>query len=215
MKSRASRVCARLAIPPCLVLLVACGSDGERGAGGTVFVPPTSAPALPTPQYISNADAAATASAEYREMAASPEFQAAQERMKTCMAEEGYVGNPVEGVVLKDGSLLKMGPGEGRAVRGAYLQYRVDTERCSEESGFYDVTAKLGHPARPLIPSATLGQMNTRTINIMRCMEGKGWKLPDPVTLHGMLVLDPTLDTPEDEAAWATDHSECFLLNPM
>ncbi len=197
-----------------LVLLAVVAASCRGSSSETPSNPPPPATQATsadesTPHVVSDADAAATSSARFREFRDSAEYQAAMAAAESCLTDAGYQRQPDGGVVLKDGTTFKPGPG-GQAVRGAYLEYRIDLERCSEESGVYDLAARSGYQLRPQISPSDLASMNAQTISMVHCMKDKGWDVPDPRTLHGMLVLDAPEMGSEEEAAWFEDQSACY-----
>jgi hypothetical protein len=201
------------------VVLLVLVAFVPTACGGSTSEPPSSSPpsattaasaSESTPHVVSDADAAATSSARFREVRDSEEYKAAAAAAESCLADAGYQRHPDGGVILKDGTTFKPGPGVQQAVRGAYLQYRIDMERCSEDSGLYDVAAKHGYQMRPQMSPADLTSMNTQTISVVRCMQDEGWVVPEPRTLHGLLVLDVPEMSAEEEAAWFDDQSTCY-----
>jgi hypothetical protein len=162
----------------------------------------------------SRVDDPAEQSRRFAELRATEEYQVATQRMEACRAERGYVGNPyAEGVSMPDGSVLKLEPGQpGPPLTGAYLDFRLAQQECQQEAGFEEILQKFGLTSQ--VQGITPGQlalMNQEELARMRCMEAKGWEIPEPVTLQGSLVFDVHHDNPEDEAAWQTDYSECWF----
>ncbi|MEX0784265.1 MAG: hypothetical protein WD557_16615 [Dehalococcoidia bacterium] len=200
-----------------MALLVSLAFVAISCGGSSSETPPESPPPPPaatsvsesTPRVVSDADAAATSSARFREVRESAEYKAAVATAESCLADAGYQRQTDGGVMLKDGTIFKPGPG-GQAVRGAYLQYRLDLERCSEDSGLYDVAARAGYQMRPQIRPSDLTSMNTQTISVVQCMKGQGWNVPEPRTLHGLLVLEIPELSAEEEAAWLEDQLACY-----
>lgn len=141
----------------------------------------------------------------------SEEFVAAEEAVKQCMEDKGYVGDPTAtGVTLKDGSLLLYTTGEGRIITGAYLDYLVAQEDCEVTVGFPEIAARHGLVVGPT-DSNNLRQINERMVMRMTCMEAKGWPIPEPVMQGGTLIYDIYREAEEERVAWATDYTQCNM----
>ncbi|MEX0784270.1 MAG: hypothetical protein WD557_16640 [Dehalococcoidia bacterium] len=186
-------------IPVVLAFLVAawigaCGGNGDEPPGGpTPFDDPT------------------VQGEKFAELRASQEYQAAVEQMETCLSGQGYVGNPyVEGITLSDGTVYKATAGQGEQFSGAVLDFRIAQEQCRDQAGFEAVLQNYGLTSKPQgITPERLQQLNEDRVAVMQCMGGKGWEIPEPVTLQGTLVFDVVHDSDEREAAWNVDHAAC------
>lgn len=187
-----------------LIACVACGGEDNGAAGQS-----SAADGDPHTDEAGRADASRRAA----EMTASPEYQAARERVQSCLEGLGYVGEPLSGeeIVLPDGRSFRLpGPeNPGASLAGPYLRYQIDAERCQEQAGFFEVVERFGFSGRPEIDPAKLAEMNAAVIAEMQCMEGTGWDIPGSEMLQGMVVFDINHSTPEEEAAWRTDYAKC------
>ena len=170
----------------CAAFLAGCGGGGE-------------------------ADGQATpdeASRSFDELERTDSFQAANVRYAECMHQAGYPvvdSRDPEGILLKDGTRLKPEIGQSFALKGAYLEYTVDRERCTASSGVGDVMKEAGYGPSGPDPTA----MNERAARVMRCVELKGWDVPEPVKLaSGLLVFDVQLDA-EQKSAYELDVKVC------
>lgn len=176
-------------------LALACGASGEPASGEA---PPF--------------DDRDEQSRNFAELHASEEYQRSIEQIRACMSAQGYVGNPYqEGVSFPDGTVLKIG-GEhtGFRLTGAYLAYRLAQEKCQQAAGYEAVLQGHGMTSGPQgITPDRLQQINEDRVAVMQCMSGKGWEIPEPVTLQGMLVFDIVHESEEREAAWNVDHAAC------
>ncbi|MEX0784271.1 MAG: hypothetical protein WD557_16645 [Dehalococcoidia bacterium] len=146
-------------------------------------------------------------------MLASPDYQAARERVQSCLEALGYIGEPNQGeeIIAPDGRTFTMpGPDNpGVSLSGAYLRYQIDAERCQQENGWFEVVQRFGFAGRPEIDPARLAEMNATAIAEMQCMEAKGWAIPEAEMLQGMVVFEITHERPEQEAAWDADYAAC------
>jgi hypothetical protein len=187
-----------------LLACVACGGEDDGAADQ-----PGAVGRDPHTDEAERADASRRAA----EMTASPEYQAARERVQRCLEQLGYVGEPLSGqeIVLPDGRSFRIpGPENPAApLAGPYRRYQIDAERCQEEAGFFEVVERFGFSGRPEIDPAKLAEMNAAMIAEMQCMEGKGWDIPASEMLQGMVVFDINHATPEEEAAWRSDYATC------
>ena len=190
-----SRVVTGLLSLLAAALLAACG--GERGE---------------QPPEEPHVDEQAEQTRKFAELRASEEYQVATEQITGCLAERGYVGNPYEeGMSVPDGTVLKIGVGDPPPpLTGVYLDFRVVQEECQEAAGFEAVLQKFGLTSGPQgITPERLAEINGTELARMQCMEGKGWDVPEPVTLQGMLVFNIKHDSPEKESAWRIDLALC------
>jgi hypothetical protein len=141
------------------------------------------------------------------------DYQVAVEQIHSCLAEQGYIGNPAaEGATMPDGTVLKIGPDNpGQVLRGAYLDYELASQACQEMVGFEEILQRHGLTSqRQGVSPGQIEAVNQQQIAIMRCMEVQGWEIPEPVTLRGLLMFDPRLENAEDQAAWDSDYATCF-----
>jgi hypothetical protein len=153
------------------------------------------------------------ASAKFAELRASEQYRAAIDEMEECLAVRGYAGNPyAEGITLPDGTVLQLGPGQPvPPLTGAYLDFRLAQQECQEEAGFEAILQQHGLTSEIQgVSPGQLAAMNEQQVGRMRCMEAKGWEIPEPVTLQGTLVFDVRHDNPEEESAWQADFAECW-----
>lgn len=138
----------------------------------------------------------------------SDEFQKASASYEICMNNAGYPivdSKHPEGILLKDGTRLKPVIGQGYVLKGAYLEYTLDREKCEAESGTAEVMKKGG--LGPSGPDPT--GSNEQSVRIMRCVELKGWDIPEPKKLaSGILVFDIDLDA-EAKQAYDIDVHTC------
>ncbi|MEX0784263.1 MAG: hypothetical protein WD557_16605 [Dehalococcoidia bacterium] len=184
----------------CLVtagLLLACSGGAET----------------PSPDSDDHGDEQAEQSRKAAEMRATEEYQVAVQQITSCLAERGYVGNPhAEGMSMPDGTVLKLGPDNpGQLLRGAYLDYSLAQQDCQERAGFEAILQQHGLTSqREGVSPGQVAAINQQQLAIMRCMKDEGWEIPEPVTLRGLLVFDPKLDSAEDQAAWDSDYATCF-----
>lgn len=170
------------------LLLVGCGSTDEKAENG------------PSDE-------------EFREnwtvMQDSTEWKAAYARHQQCMRDAGYPSiDSCEGVVLKDGTLHKPELGQSFAYTGAYLEYRVDTERCSAQSGLDAVRQQFGTSDPTPNPNLIRSRNHYGTLQAA-CLAQKGWEIPEPVTVKGALVWDVQLDSAEEKDAYSHDQLSC------
>ena len=146
--------------------------------------------------------------AAWAELTESDEFQEASARFKTCMNNVGYPvvdSREPEGILLKDGTRHKPVVGQGYALKGAYLEYILDKEKCEAESGSAEVMKKAGFGPSGPDPTGS----NEQSVRIMRCVELKGWDIPEPKKLaSGILVFDIDLDA-EAKQAYDLDNQTC------
>jgi hypothetical protein len=176
-----------------MALLAACGGDGpSRPSEPTVFDDPT------------------VQSQKFAELRASSEYQAAIERVASCLADQGIVGDPrKEGALMPDGTLLKVDG--GYTLKGPILDYLVAREKCQQAAGWEEILQRFGLTSEVQgVGPAQLAAQNQQQIALMRCMEAKGWEIPEPVTPQGRLIFDPPLDSAEEQAAWDSDYATCF-----
>ena len=144
-------------------------------------------------------------------MSESDQYKAANERYEACLHAAGYVEtDPAVGVILKDGTIHKPEIGDSFEYSGAYLEYRIDTERCQNESGLYAVRESFGAadptPNPNLVRSSN--QNNTRQ---MACLATKGWEIPEPVMLRGFLLWDIQFETEDERLAFYGDQVACNM----
>lgn len=139
----------------------------------------------------------------------SEEFVAAEEAVRQCMKAEGYIGNPVDGVTLKDGTYLRV-QGTGLFITGAYLEYLMDEERCESSTGYLAIAERHGMQPNGYDPERTR-VFNERKVKQMACLETRGWAIPTPVTLRGALVYDKQFESDEERAAWVADWTQCNM----
>ncbi len=146
-------------------------------------------------------------SGETSEMASSPEFQAARERLVQCLGDAGYVKDAHGKITLSDGSTYPPGNTDRIESTSAIVDYQIENERCLHESGLADVLQAYGR-ADPTPDSGRAKQHNDEVVRLMQCMEGKGWEIPEPRTLRGFLYFD-TAQPAERQAAWDVDSAAC------
>ena len=139
----------------------------------------------------------------------SEDFVAAEEAVIRCMEREGYFGNPVDGVTLKDGTYLRV-QGTGLFITGAYLEYLMDEERCETSTGYLAIAERHGLQPDGFDPVRTRA-FNERKVKQMDCLQGRGWAIPDPVRLRGALVYDKQFESEEERAAWVADWTQCNM----
>jgi hypothetical protein len=180
-----------------VALLMACGGGSQN----------------PSSDSEHHVDEQAEQSRKFAELRATEDYQVAVEQIHSCLAEQGYVGNPAaEGATMPDGTVLKIGPDNpGQVLRGAYLDYELTSQACQEMVGFEEILQRHGLTSqREGVSPGQLEAINQQQIALMRCMEGEGWEIPEPVTLRGLLIFDPRLDSAEHQAAWDSDYATCF-----
>ncbi len=140
----------------------------------------------------------------------SEDFRHAEELVSLCMDKAGYFGDPyAEGVILADGTLLRLGEG-GRVVTGAYLEYLLVVQSCEASSGYNQVAEEHGLLVG-LDDPERVRTTNERTVKQMACLETRGWAIPTPVTLRGVLVYDKQFESDEERAAWVADWTQCNM----
>jgi hypothetical protein len=139
-------------------------------------------------------------------MRGSDEFVIARDAMHRCLEELGYQNVGGSGVILLDGSSIPTG--SIIYVRGAYLDYQIHRDQCAEQSGFNDVVAQYGL-ADPTPDPGKIRAQNERSVAQMNCLATKGYSVPEPKTLRGFLHFDLPRRSPEEEAAYLSDITEC------
>lgn len=174
------------------VVMVACGSSA-------------------TPDGTSHDDSDDQQAENWSRMEASSEFQSASGRYQVCMAGRGYPSvDSREGIVLKDGTVHKPDVGQSYAVTGAYLEFRLDSEYCSAESGMNDVRAQY-ETADPTPNPSIIRTYNEYGIQQAQCLEEKGWEMSEPVNLRGKLIWDVQFASDEERQAYVSDKTACNI----
>jgi hypothetical protein len=144
-------------------------------------------------------------------MEQSDEFKAAIARFEQCMKGLGYPSvDTREGVLLKDGTVFKPEPGQSYPYTGAYLEYRVDTERCSSSSGVDAVRQQFG-ASDPTPNTNFIKARNRYGTQQAACLARKGWNMPEPVTVKGAMIWDVQLSSQEEQDAYARDQIACNM----
>lgn len=179
-----------------VVLLVACGGDGDPEAAATAHT---------------HEDDDHDVEEALRELSGTEEFQEAVDRMVACMAEAGYDVEDPEGVLLSDGTRLPRG--RSYTVTPAIAAYRSEQDRCDEESGMADLMAEVGGQprSRQETPPDIARQQNENALQVISCLEERGWTIPEPIDNGGILVFGPDPGLSDDErAAYDLDYNECL-----
>lgn len=125
----------------------------------------------------------------------------------------GYVFEDDRHFYHKDGTYEDLTIQKQRRVTGNWLEYRIDRERCEDESGITDLRAAWGIPADIYDPDS-IARSNRQGAALMKCMAAKGWQIPEPVRLrNGLLIYDvaPLQAEADAKQAWDTDIKVCNL----
>ena len=142
-------------------------------------------------------------------MTASDDFKEAMTRYEECMLSEGYPETDQRiGVVLKDGSIVKPEAGSRYTLSGAYLEYQISSEGCSDSSGLDAVRVQYD-TADPTPNPAIQKFQNDQHVREMGCMEQKGWDIPEPQTSRGLLIFDVQFDSEEQRSAYNVEYYRC------
>ncbi len=202
-----------------IVLAVASGGasgGGDPAASAATVDTSTTAAALaaasPSPPADQGAAVDPDRLREIRdELLATPEYQAAAAAQRACLVARGYQFQSDTVVVMLDGTVDDLMVARGRAVEGAWLDWRINNEQCEDQSG---VTALLIGAGLPVGPQAVARGFPDNALDAaaMDCVASAGLPVPTPKELRGGLKIYDKYSVPtEIRERWTLTRTACVI----